>query len=89
MRWRRHGKKLDSSQMQILTASSGAYVHAFVPHLDLSRAPYVLYGVKYIDLVSLGAFAPSISYSLTSGAYVHAYATRYFPCPDHISVYIG
>ena len=22
-------------------------------HLDLSRAPYVLYGVKYIDLVSL------------------------------------
>ena len=30
----------------------------FVSHLDLSRAPYVLYGVKYIDLVSLGAFAP-------------------------------
>ena len=29
---------------------------AFVSHLDLSRAPYVLYGVKYIDLVSLGAF---------------------------------
>ena len=26
---------------------------AFVPHLDLSRAPYGLYGVKYIDLVSL------------------------------------
>ena len=26
---------------------------AFVSHLDLSRAPYVLYGVKYIDLVSL------------------------------------
>ena len=23
--------------------------------LDLGRAPYVLYGVKYIDLVSLGA----------------------------------
>ena len=23
-------------------------------HLDLSRAPHVLYGVKYIDLVSLG-----------------------------------
>ena len=22
-------------------------------HLDLGRAPYVLYGVKYIDLVSL------------------------------------
>ena len=31
---------------------------AFVSHLDLSRAPYGLYGVKYIDLVSLGAFAP-------------------------------
>ena len=28
----------------------------FVSHLDLSRAPYVLYGVKYIDLVSLGTF---------------------------------
>ena len=27
-------------------------------HLDLSRAPYVVYGVKYIDLVSLGAFVP-------------------------------
>ena len=24
--------------------------------LDLDRAPYVLYGVKYIDLVSLGLF---------------------------------
>ena len=40
----------------------GGYCHAFAPHLDLSRAPYVLYGVKYIDLVSLGAFTPSISY---------------------------
>ena len=28
-------------------------------HLDLSRAPYVLYGVKYIDLVSL-ALPPGI-----------------------------
>ena len=27
---------------------------ASASHLDLSRAPYVLYGVKYIDLVSLG-----------------------------------
>ena len=26
-------------------------------HLDLSRAPYVLYGVKYIDLLSLVAIA--------------------------------
>ena len=31
---------------------------AFVSHLDLGHAPYDLYGVKYIDLVSLGAFAP-------------------------------
>ena len=31
---------------------------ALVSHLDLSRAPYVLYGVKYMDLVSLGAFVP-------------------------------
>ena len=30
----------------------------FVSHLDLSRAPYALYDVKYIDLVSLGAFVP-------------------------------
>ena len=27
------------------------------PHLDLSRAPYIVYGVKYIDPVSLGAGA--------------------------------
>ena len=26
------------------------------PHLDPSRSPYVLYGVKYIDLVSLDGF---------------------------------
>ena len=25
-------------------------------HLDLIRAPYILYGVKYIDLVSLAPF---------------------------------
>ena len=31
-----------------------------VSHLDLSRAPYVLYGVKYIDLVTLeGEHVPS------------------------------
>ena len=34
---------------------------AFVSHLELSRAPYALYGVKYIDLVSLGAFVPATS----------------------------
>ena len=37
-------------------SEQGAMHAAFVSHLDLSRAPYVLYGVKYIDLVSLGAF---------------------------------
>ena len=26
-------------------------------HLDLNRAPYFLYGVKYIDLVPLAPFA--------------------------------
>jgi hypothetical protein len=26
-------------------------------HLDLGRAPYVLYGVKYIDLVSRAPFS--------------------------------
>ena len=31
---------------------------AFVSHLDLGREPYVLYGVKYIDLVSLGGIVP-------------------------------
>ena len=29
------------------------FVQARGSHLDLGRAPYVLYGVKYIDLVSL------------------------------------
>ena len=42
-------------------SAHGSSYGAFVSHLDLSRAPYVLYGVKYIDLVSLGAFAPDIS----------------------------
>ena len=37
------------------------------PHLDLLRAPYVLYGVKYIDLVSL---AP------VSGTQVHCFKHR-------------
>ena len=33
--------------------------------LDLSRAPYVLYGVKYIDLVSLGAEPWPVNLTLT------------------------
>ena len=28
-----------------------------VKHLDLNHAPYVLYGVEYIDLVSLALFS--------------------------------
>ena len=35
------------------------------PHLDLGCAPYVLYGVKYIDLVSLAPFSGSIEYGST------------------------
>ena len=38
-------------------------VTASGPHLDLGRAPYVLYGVKYIDLVSLAPF-PGIVHHL-------------------------
>ena len=34
----------------------GLFGGASGPHLDLDRAPYVLYGVKYIDLVSLAPF---------------------------------
>ena len=30
-------------------------------HLDLGRAPYVFYGVKYIDLVSLAPFPGTTS----------------------------
>ena len=45
---------------------------AFVSHLDLSRASYVLYGVKYIDLVTLDAFAPyhDVSYCLTTFSFI-------------------
>ena len=34
-----------------------AFAPASDSHLDLGRAPYVLYGVKYIDLVSLAPFS--------------------------------
>ena len=34
-----------------------AAANASYSHLDLNRAPYVLYGVKYIDLVSPAPFA--------------------------------
>ena len=57
--------ELDGSVVYGSTHAAGWLSHmrrytyrAFVPHLDLIRAPYVLYGVKYIDLVSLGAFVP-------------------------------
>ena len=68
---------------------------AFVSHLDLSRAPYVLYGVKYIDLVSLGAFAPR--YFLFSHrmkmlksfwSKYQAFVPRDFLFSCHISVYM-
>ena len=58
--------------------------------LDLGRAPYVLYGVKYIDLVSL---APR--YFLFSRCQQHApvwplgpLGPRYFLFSYHISVYV-
>ena len=38
-------------------------------HLDLSRAPYVLYGVKYIDLVSfdiVGMQSPDVTREVCS-----------------------
>ena len=35
---------------------SRAVLQASASHLDLSRAPYALYGVHYIDLVSLAPF---------------------------------
>ena len=59
----------------------------FVSHLDLSRAPYVLYGVKYIDLVSLGAFAPRYFLFARSHWY-QAFVPRYFLFSYHISVYM-
>ena len=34
------------------------------PYLDLGRVPYALYGVKYIDLVSLAANKP-VPHTLT------------------------
>ena len=40
--------KLTTMQIRRLTFIVSA------SHLDLDRAPYVFYGVKYIDLVSLG-----------------------------------
>ena len=35
---------------------SRAVLQTSASHLDLDRAPYTLYGVKYIDLVSLAPF---------------------------------
>ena len=39
------GPRLDAETLQLPNASG--------PHLDLSRAPYALYGVKYIDAETL------------------------------------
>ena len=38
---------------QLLYDQDHVYIRASDSHLDLGRVPYVLYGVKYIDLVSL------------------------------------
>ena len=55
-------------------------------HLDLSRAPYVLYGVKYIDLVSLGANASDPHLDLGRAPYV-LYGVKYIDpvSPKHHS----
>ena len=46
-------------------------------HLDLSRAPYVLYGVTYIDLVSLALFqARDAHLDLIRASYV-LYGVKY------------
>ena len=42
-----------SVQNAIEITTSSLEATASGPHLDLIRAPYVLYGVKYIDPVSL------------------------------------
>ena len=41
-----------------------------VLHLDLGRAPYVLYGVKYIGLVSLALFWHVIPKNLHHASHV-------------------
>ena len=49
-------------------------------HLDLSRAPYVVYGVKYIDLVSLAPFPGQLLVSINGDALIEPF--WYFgPCP--------
>ena len=47
------------------------------PHLDLSRAPYVLYGVKYIDLVSLASAQASDPHLDLSRAPYVLYGVKY------------
>ena len=53
--------------------------------LDLSRAPYVLYGLKYIDLVSLASKARLSHYEETCN---RAFVPRYSLFYSHISVYM-
>jgi hypothetical protein len=55
-------------------------LQASVANLDLGRAPYVLYGVKYIDLVSLDATRP-----VNLGCYFGLFARPF--CNNIISVY--
>ena len=43
----------DWEEEEMLTSVDSPEAAASDPHLDLIRAPYLLYGVKYIDLVSL------------------------------------
>ena len=47
------GNAVQTDEVMGNNGGAGASCQVSDPHLDLSRAPYVLYGVNYIDLVSL------------------------------------
>ena len=50
--------------------------------IDLDRAAYVLYGVKYIDLVSLAPFSGQIEGSFVQGEFqLLPPAPPYYPLP--------
>ena len=55
------------------------------PHLDLTRAPYCLYGVKYIDLVSLNEV---VRHNEEQGSDPHLDLSR-APCVLYGGKYIG
>ena len=58
-------------QARVCTARGQTCGTASHPHLDLNRSPYVLYGVKHIDLVSLCVL--SRPQKLRNGLYVRRF----------------